>query len=349
MVNRVIIHSGISAAEADRIFKVMVKLTYKLFGLTPEEVVCSNGKIKRWTDLADAWKNHFEDACEYSVFEMAIHKLYWGVYPEPMLQDYIPLVQLVEDELLSDGPAYKAWKNHVSYRFACLYIKEQEKALVNRGPRPHFHVFASYQNSRFWFNVVYKRRKPGLIDPATASLHDMKAAKKHQSIYAACEGFEKAINCLIPDSKNWTDEQWLNDLNIRRSLNKLYNVNYKDYDPDFEILIAALINKLHYNAPVHLAQLLELGSIPMGIIQRIWPVQTEVELKKLFLRAASRAKNAETRMRNGTSHRYGVHSYNKLKESWLFKYIYTNLACKTSADEFALKLKRKVFEVAAHI
>lgn len=348
MVNRVIIHSGISAAEADRIFKTMVELTSELFGMDPGEIVCSNGKIKRWTDLADAWKNHFEDACEYSIFEMAIHKLYWGVYPKPMLQDYIPLVQLVEDELLSDGPAYKAWKNHVSYRFAFLCIREQEKALVNRGPRPHSQVFASYQNSRFWFNVVYKRRKPGLIDPA-ASLHDIKAAKTHESIYAVYDGFEKAVNCLIPDSKDWSDAQWLDDLNIRRCLKKLYNVSYADYDRDFEILIAGLMNKLHYNSPVYLAQLLELGTIPNGMVQRIWPVDTDTVLKKLFLQAASRAQNAETRIRNGISYRYGLHSYNKLKNSWLYKYVYNDVAYKASADSFGRKVKKKLLEVSARI
>lgn len=349
MLNRVIIHSGTSTADANRIFNKMHKLTIALFSLSPTEALCSKGARKRWEDLANIWKCYAEEACEYSIFDLALHKIYWGVYPEPMKEDYIALVRLVEDELLSDGPAFNVWRTHPSYRFAFSYMKDQEKALVNRGPRPHSYMFWNYQNSRFWFNVVYKRRKPGLIDPATASLHDMKAAKRHESIYAACEGFEKAINCLIPDSKNWTDEQWLNDLNIRRDLRKLYNIKYADYDRDFEILIAALMNKLHYNAPIHLAQLLDLGSIPTGMVQRIWPVQTDTELKKLFLQAASRAKNAETRIRNGTSHRYGLYSYNKLKRSWLFKYVYADVACKASADKFGLKLKGKVFEVAAHI
>lgn len=228
-------------------------------------------------------------------------------------------------------------------------MKGREKALVYRGPRPHSYVFANYQNSRFWFNVVYKRRKPGLIDPMKVTMHDMKAAKIHESVCAACEGFEKAINCLIPESKNWNDEQWLNDLNIRRSFKKLYNATYTDFDYDFEMLINGLMNKLHYNAPIHLAQLLELGSIPMGMVQRIWPVQTDIELKKLFLQATSRAKAAETRMQNGTSYRYGMYSYNKLKQSWLYKYVYDEVAHKPSMDKFGLKVKKMVLQVSANM
>ncbi len=349
MLNRIIIHSGSSTADANRIFNEMLKLTMALFSLSSTEALCSKGTKKRWKDLANIWKSYADEACEYSIFDLALHKIYWGVYPEPMKEDYIPLVRMVEDELLSDGPAYKVWKAHTSYKFAFSCMKNQEKALAYRGPRPHSYVFCRYQNSRFWFNVVYKRRIPALINPAAASLHDMKAAKTHESIYAACEGFEKAINCLIPDSKNWTDEQWLDDLNIYRGLRKTYNIEYTFYGRDFESLITGLMNKLHYHTPIHLAQLMELGSIPMKMVQRIWPVQTDTELKKLFLQAASRAKSAETRMRTGTSHRYGMYSYNKLKKSWLFKYIYDEVTNKASADEFTLKLKRKVFEVSANI
>lgn len=349
MANHIATNSGTSAADANRIFNQMYQLTVKLFHVSPKVAHCSKGSKKRWRDLADIWKNHADEACEYSIFDIAIHKLYWGVYPEPMQETYIPLVNLVENELLSDGPAYKVWRQHDSYKFAFSYMRGQEKALVYRGPRPHSHIFRYYQNSRFWYKVVYKERKPGLINPAKASMHDMKAAKIHESICAACEGFEEVINCLIPASKSWCDEQWLDDLNIRRALKRLYNVTYKDYDRDFEILISALINKLYYDAPIHLAQLLGLSDIPMGIVQKIWPVQTDTELKHLFLQAAGRAKSAETRVRNGTSSGYGIHSYQKLNDSWLYKYIYGELAHQTCENKFDLKVRKKLFEVSAYI
>ena len=349
MLRKIFTHSGVSTTEADRIFKEMHKLTVALFRLSPAEAVCSKGTRKRWEELANVWQCYADETCEYSIFDLAIHKLYWGVYPEPMRDDYVPLVRMVEDELLSDGPAYKAWKCHLSYKIAFSGMRDQESALVFRGPRPHSHIFHSYQNARFWYNVVYKRRRPGLINPATASMHDMQAAKIQESVYAACIGFEKVIKCLIPDSKNWTEEQWLDDLNIRRSLRKLYNIRYSDYDPDFEILIAGLINKLHYNTPIYLAQLLKLASIPMGIVQKIWPLETDTELKKLFLQAASRAKAAETRIRSGLSHRHGLHSYQKLKASWLYQYVYNAMLPDTSQDKFERKVKKNVLIVAAEI
>lgn len=349
MDNRIIVHSGTSIAAANKIFNEMHQLTTKLYCLTPAEAICSKGSKKRWSDLADVWMTCAEDACEYSVFDLVLHKIYWGVYPEPMNAEYTPLAQLVEVELISDGPAYAAWRKHSSYKFAFYHMKDQEKALVHRGPRPHSCMFSHYQNSRYWLNVVYKGRKPELIDPGKATLHDMKAAKVHDSIYATCKGFEQAINCLIPNSVNWTDEQWLNDLNIRRELKKLYNVNYASYDQNFEILMAGLMNKLYYNAPIHLAQLLKLNTIPMKIVQRIWPEETDKTLKKLFLDAVGRAKNAETRVRNGKSSRHGLHSYQKLVRSWLFMYIYNQLAHQTPTNKFDYKVKRKLFEVAANI
>lgn len=349
MGNRVIIHSGSSIADANRIFGEMVKLTRELLALTPDQVICSKGKVKRWADLADVWMSYFEEACEYSVLEMAIHKIYWGVYPEPMRSAYVPLVELVENELLSDGPAYRAWRHHISYRFAFSSMRDKGKSLVCYGSRPHSFIFHSYQNARFWYNVVYKRRKPGLIDPATASLHQMKAAKTHDRICAICEGFERAVNCLIPESKDWSDKQWLNDLHIRRALKKHYNKTYADFDPDFEILMSGLINKFYYNAPVHMAQLLELGDIPMAMVSKIWPVNTAAELEKLFLRAACQAQIAETRMQNGSSYRYGQHSYQKLRNSWLYKHMCNTVGCNAAHDEYTRKLKAKVMQVGMGI
>ena len=149
MLNRVIIHSGTSTADANRIFDKMLAMTVELFRLSSTEALCSKGARKRWKDLANIWKRYAEEACEYSIFDLALHKIYWGVYPEPMKEDYIPLVRLVEDELLSDGPAFNVWRTHPFYRFAFSYIKDQKKALVNRGPRPHSYIFWNYQNSRF--------------------------------------------------------------------------------------------------------------------------------------------------------------------------------------------------------
>lgn len=343
------IHSGTSTANANTIFDDMISLTRRLFCLSAKDTPCSRGDKKRWEDLADIWVQCANENCEYSIFEMALHKIYWGVYPDYTNNKYIPLLQLVEKELLSNGPAYNAWKYHKAYRFAFDFVKNQDKALVSRGPRPHSRIFSCYQNSRFWFKLVYKGQAPGSINPTMASMHDLKAAKIHADIYAVCDGFEKAINCLIPSSVNWTDEQWLNDLYIRRALKQLYGITYKDYDRNFEILITGLINKLHYNSPIYLAQMLSIDSLPMTMVQKIWPNGTTDELCKLFLQAGSRAQCAERRILNGTSRRTGLYSYQKLQNSWLYAYIYNAFAHTSPQDALGKKVKARLLKVAANI
>jgi hypothetical protein len=342
-------YSGTNTANANKIFDDMLLLTRRLFCLSAKDSPCSRGTKKRWVDLADIWVKYANQDCDYSIFEMALHRIYWGVYPDYTENRHIPLLKMVEKELLSNGLAYNAWKYHKAYRYAFDFVKNQDKALVSRGPRPHSYIFACYQNSRFWFKVVYKGQAPGCINPTMASMHDLRAAKKHADIYAVCDGFEKAINCLIPASASWTDEQWLNDLNICRALKQLYGITYKNYDRNFEILITGLMNKLHYNAPVYLAQLLGLSSLPMSIVQQIWPDGTTVELNKLFLQAGSRAQCAERRLRNSTSCRTGHYSYQKLQNSWLYAYIYNAFAHASPQDELGKKVKSRLFKVAANI
>lgn len=343
------IYSGMSADIANRIFSQMYTLTLSVFCLSRDEARFSKGIKQRWLDLADIWKRYSDEACEYSVFDLALHKIYWGIYPENTPTEYIPLLTLVETELLTDGPAYAAWKYHIAYRFAFRYMTEQEKAFKYRGPRVHSRIFRSYQNARFWFAVVYKREVPGLIDPTKASMRDMRAAKTHENVYAVCDGFEKVVLCLIPEAKNWSDEQWLDDLNLRRMLKKKYNLEYKDFDDNFDMLMVALMNKLHYNKPMYLAQILRLTDLPTGVVKQIWPTQTEEELKKLFLKASSRAKCAETKVQNGTSYRQGAYSYEKLRNSWLYKQLYINITNKSALDPLERKVKKALFVVGANI
>ncbi len=342
-------NSGTNSAKYNKTFDDMLSLTCRIFCLSNNESLCSRGAKKRWVDLADLWVKYANEDCEYSIFEMALHKIYWGIYPDYTEDRHIPLLELVEKELLSNGPAYNAWRYHNAYRDAFKFVKNQCKALVSRGPRPHSYIFASYQNSRYWYRVVFKGQAPVYINPATASMHVMKAAKIHADIYAVCDGFEKAINCLIPASVNWTDEQWLDDLNIRRALKHLYGVTYSNFDRDFEILITGLMNKLHYNAPAHLGQLLELNTLPMSMVQQIWPNNTAAELMKLFLQAGSRAQCAEKRLRNGTTCRTGLYSYKKLQGSWLYSYIYNVYAYVSPQDALERKVKDRLFKVTANI
>ena len=90
-------------------------------------------------------------------------------------------------------------------------------------------------------------------------------------------------------------------------------------------------------------------SVPMAMVSKIWPVNTAAELEKLFLRAACQAQIAETRMQNGSSYRYGQHSYQKLRNSWLYKHMCNTVGCNAAHDEYTRKLKAKVMQVGMGI
>ena len=340
---------GTDTAKYNEIFNEMLRLTVRIFGLSSNDLQCSRGAKKRWEDLADIWVKYANEDCEYSIFELALHKIYWGIYPNYTDDRHIPLLQLVEKELVSDGPAYQVWRYHKAYREAFKLIKNRCEALVKRGPRPHSYIFASYQNSRFWYKVVFKGRAPENVNPATASMRELKAAKIHADIYIICNGFEKVINCLIPASVNWTDEQWLNDLNIRRALKQLYGYTCKPFERDFEVLMIALINKLYHNAPIFLGQLLSLSSLPMSMVQRIWPNETAGELNKMFLQAGSRAQCSERKLLNGTSHRAGLYSYKRLQNSWLYAYISSVYAHYKPKSAIEKKVRKRLYMVTANI
>lgn len=346
MLNQIISHSGTSAADANQIFEKMYHMTMQLFYLKPDVAVCSRGSQKRWKDLASLWTDYANEECEYSVFEIVLHKIYWGVYPDITSDRYSDLLELVENEILSDGPAFKAWKDHAGYKFAFNYIKKQQRALTYNERCSHSYVFDAYLRARFWHKVVYKERKPSPVDPERASMHDLKSAKTHADIYAARVGFEKAICCLIPEAKDWSTSQWLDEYNIDHALYQKYGVRYKAHDGRYEYLITALINKLHYNAPIYLAQMLRVGTMPKKMAQQIWPGKTDVELKKLFLQAASRAKSAETRVKNGVSNHCGAYSYDKLRRSWLYKCVYKDITSKKKLADLDQKVKLVLFEVS---
>ena len=77
--------------------------------------------------------------------------------------------------------------------------------------------------------------------------------------------------------------------------------------------------------------------------------KTEEELKKLFLKASSRAKCAETKVQNGTSYCQGAYSYEKLRNSWLYKQLYINITNKSALDPLERKVKKALFVVGANI
>ena len=82
MKAKIAVHSGTSVAAANRIFNEMRRLTASLFNLKSSATVCSIGRRKRWRDLANIWTKYGQ--YEYTPFDLAFHKIYWGVYPEPM-------------------------------------------------------------------------------------------------------------------------------------------------------------------------------------------------------------------------------------------------------------------------
>lgn len=348
MSNNSIIHSGTSTADADRIFSEMFRMTISLLRTDPRELICSKDNHYRWYDLAEFWTGWANDNYSFSLFEMALHHIYWGVYPDYTPENIISLLTLIENELLSDSQAYNAWKKHMDYTFGFNFITSKQ-SLSSNSVTPKSKVFRKYLASRFCIKVVHKGTCPNAIRTAGGSISNAAAIKNYNKNSAVCVGYEKAIHCLIPDSKNWTENQWLDEQGLYRELQTLYGVNFQRDNEQFDHLIIALSNKLHTNAPIYLAHLLKIDELPIEIAKRIWPNRTDTELKKLFMQAASRAKSSETRLRNGTSSTPGSYAYDKLNTSWLYKYVYNDLANKSPSDAFNNKVKIKLLDASLRI
>lgn len=332
----------ISPFENER-FQQALQATVNVYGLSKDRISLSKGRIKRWSDLASLW--YTSQPVAIDVFYLALHYIHWGIYPEcDISEETSNLLSLVERELLSCGDAFTAWKKNARYRAAFSKVVRSSQADKKRGPISHTRAFGRYLISRTWYEVVYKRHSPPVIDPLS-SKHTIHSICVHAQIQANCCGFEQIIKRLIPASAQWSRAQWSNDLNIYSNLKKLYGFKLNIYSTEFDNLIWLLYAVWYLNNQPYIDAAISIKNMPYKLAEKIWPGDTQREIEKIFLLAYSRCKSVETRSKFSGRRIYSNFSYSDLKSSWLFRFVSNWLNKDILSPENREKIRRVVFDL----
>ena len=258
----------------------------------------------RWRDLAAVWDG---------VLEYALHHIYWGVYPHNCKDsDLLYLCSLVEAELLDDGEAFEAW-SHWSVFEKQLENMADETCSYGTGIETHFIEHHNCLRARLLCRVKYSKTRPYGYD-------------EYQREY---EDYEKIVTRFVPETVNWTREQWGDDLNIASVLNAAYGVDYcassasmDDYDRVIMMCRelnhwGCIGNALWYAANIEL--------FPLGMAKVLWPVNLEANVTKLFLatyEATIRYENSGQLCldkKNKYYHPVSHFEREALKNSWLYQ------------------------------
>lgn len=258
----------------------------------------------RWIDLATVWDVEME---------YALHHLYWGEYPHHCEDpDLLYLCSLVEAELLDDGEAFEAWSKWLVFENQ-LKNMAAETCSCGTGIETHFIEHHRYLSARLLCKVQYEKTRP-----------DGFGAYVRQY-----ESYEKIVARFIPEAKNWSRDQWGNDLNIAAALKTRYGVDYvaagacaDDYDR-----LLLLCHELDYwgdtNDAVWYAANIE--QFPLEMVKVLWPVDLEGNVTKLFLAAYKATVHYEKSGRlcldkkNKYYNPVGHFEREALKASWLYQ------------------------------
>lgn len=220
----------------------------------------------RWRDLARVWDKVLgHPGWSHLTLATVIHKIYWGIFPyNPCDASTKYLYELIEAELLSDGEGYRDLGGWVVFKRTLDEMLYCMESLGKSDINTHFIEHHYYLKSRALYRLIYS--KAPLLNHASDQ-------EEHIATY--CD-YEAIINRLIPDSLNWSYEQWGDDTNISDALCKLYGVDYaKTYksERDYERLIMTLTEEKNQGKSsekfVWLAA--NISELPLSLAEVIWP------------------------------------------------------------------------------
>lgn len=332
-------------------FTTAYELTLKLLDLPPTINLCSHGPKRRWLDLAYLWLSK-EDVLGCNILYAAIHKLYWGRYPDNVKdEDLKKILLIVETELLSASNAFSVWKHHLNYRWAFDYIvRHSNKSDCKRGPRHHSMATARYLYCRAFNLIVYKDKKPPVLDLVTDSSARIRSVRAHAQIRAYAYGYECVIKRLLPQASNWSYEEWSDDRVLFAALKKKYGFDFSKDSDNFDALIDFLMNEWAYGVKNTLGKAIMIQELPSSLISTIWPNDTLDHVTSMYLTAYRRTKSVEGRMRRDRLGRpveaKPTFSYDRLRGSWLHQqillWIYGGVSVDKSVKQAAMEIGMNV-------
>lgn len=331
----------------DESFARLFAATLDVYDLELKDVLCSSGRIKRWSDLADLWGKCAAIRGEPNLFILALHKIHWGIYSSDFPSNIpVELITEVQRVLEKNDDAHKAWRNNGYYRDAFENVLNQTRPVGTKVPRYRSEVFLKYIRNRTWLDVAYKWRTPPTINLARYTRAEFVSAKKHATIYEECHAYESVIARLFPEASTWGDDQWRNERLLYKLFKRKYGITMKKQAKDIDKVIAFLVEFWYYGkTSVYL--MLRIESMPDLLMKAIWPDNTKYAVTDRLRLAYSRVKSAHTYLGKWGLTVHGC-TWDLFEKSWLFdrcrQWVYSN-----DLDGAANGVKRIVLEAEAGI
>ena len=157
---------------------------------------------KRWLDIARVW-DKIKNSKYHRLLIYTVHAIIWGMYQKhPYGESFDKLLELVKEEILRDGEAFKAWRGWRTFRNVVLEEVNAPGPLVLAELDMHFIEHHNYLTNKAMYDILYSKRSFG----------------GHKDCEDAIRSYEKAVKLLVPDSVSWDRTQWGNDLVLAEAI-----------------------------------------------------------------------------------------------------------------------------------
>lgn len=300
-------------------FAKLYSLTLDVLGWNdfPAGTFSEDGNV--WVELAEVWKDKIEDGAS-NIFVDAVHRIMWGIPSNQYKPKYEEIIQIVIEELLNDGEAFAAWDDYTVCSLAIDVLgSETEPCVDNAEEYCHSVEHYQYLSDKMLCKVRYSKAKYSYMNEAC--------------MYAI-QAYETAIKKIIPEAESWTEDYWYNESHIYNALEELYGVDYSDDYEEYGRILLILMNdeddEFEYDC-TEAWYASNIKRMPMSLAEVIWPYCTEEKITRMFLWAAE-ASDIQSKIENKEKyqaakekmmHPVGVFEFSTLRESWLYKLVYT--------------------------
>ena len=324
--------------SSDLSFEILCKLTLEVCELTEFPAETFTVGSNRWIELAKAWDKLLVGG-SFGIFLDVVHRAMWGFpycWGNPKYEE---ITRIVVYEMMREREAFLAWDTYSEFEDA-IHVPADEGA-------PWLDKLPAYECSVHHYEYL-----------ATRMLYKLRFSKrKYRKERAACEEAWSEYHCcigkIIPASRKWTEEQWMNEANVHNEIARLYGVDYRN---DMESY-CKLYSILTLNRADHLQRLFceswyssHVKELPYSLAKVIWPKDTETKITLMFMVATKAAEDSRTTLGitwdDGNT--VGLFTYKPLRESWLYKWMNEEYGNLKDNSVSLNDMKRMLFAVAMY-
>lgn len=325
--------------EGDTNFNLLCQYTLSACGLTtfPDRTFSDTGD--RWLGLAIAWEKLL-DGGSVGIFEDAVHRIMWGIPPKKSKPKYDGIVQVVVDELLKDGAAFRAWDSYNPFEVTIELVGDEMRPWVDNGEDYSWSIeHYQYAEAKMLWKIRYSKEK----------YKDDHAGR--QNDYLA---YESAIKKIVPNTASWPEEYWLKEDHIHNELISLYGVDYRDDFVEYGRLLQLLTNDEASPEKYAINEAWFASTIkrmPMALAEVIWPEDTEQKIMEIFLLASEwtealfKSGIDYTARKEREIHPVGIFEYSDLRESWLYQLMTEWFQDEDNSNDFVHDVKKRLFTI----